>query len=100
MFLKWIRILLIIVILFSYLPVMPIQACVEGDHEGNHKENGKLDCGYIFHCPFVSNIRFSEPLIVLNMERLLSLPTTMVFDDFRFPIFHPPEGKVKETILI
>ena len=91
---------MIIVILFSYLPVLPVQHCAEGNDEGDRDEDGKLDCGYIFHCPFVSNIRFSEPMIILNMERLLSIPTTRVFDDFRFPVFHPPEGKVKETILI
>ena len=91
---------MIIVILFSYLPIIPVQRCAEGNHEGSHNEDGNLDCGYIFHCPFVSNIRFSEPLIILNMEKLLSITTTMVLDDFRFPIFHPPEGKVKETILI
>ena len=96
---------MIIVLLFSYVPAIPAEHCPDGDHEGNHHEgnqrdSGKLECGYIFHCPFVANMKSSEPLIILKMEWLSSTPTTVVFGDFRFPIFHPPEGKVKEAILI
>lgn len=102
MFQKWIRILIILGILFSYFPVMPLQHCPEGshegshegNHEGSHKEEGNLNCGYIFHCPFTFNLSFSEPLVILNTEKLVSISSSITFGDFRFPIFHPPEEKV------
>jgi hypothetical protein len=53
-----------------------------------------LNCGYIFHCPFTFNLRFSEPLVILNTEKLVSVSSSISLGDFRFPIFHPPEGKV------
>jgi hypothetical protein len=99
MFQKWIRILIILGILFSYLPVMSLQHCPEGSHEGNHhegspKEEGNLNCGYIFHCPFTFNPSFSEPLVILNTEKLVSISPPITFGDLRFPIFHPPEERV------
>jgi len=107
---KWIRILIIIGILFSYFPMMPVEHCPEGNHEGNHHEanhqegspedQGKLHCGQIFHCPFTFNLGFSEPLVLLNTEKLVSIVPSVTFGDYRFPIFHPPEGEVKETILM
>jgi hypothetical protein len=104
MFQKWIRILIIIGILFSYFPVMSLQHCPVASHEGNHhegshhegshKEEGKLNCGYIFHCPFTFNSSFSEALVILNTEKLVSISPPITFGDFRFPIFHPPEERV------
>jgi len=104
MFQKWFRILIVLGVLFSYFPVMPLQHCPEGSHEGNHhdgnrpegshKEEGKLNCGYIFHCPFTFNLSFSEPLVILNTEKLVSISPPITFGDFRFPIFHPPEERV------
>jgi hypothetical protein len=96
---KWIRILIIIGILFSYFPVMSLEHCPMGSHEenhheGNHKEKGKLNCGYIFHCPFTFNLSFSEPLVILNTEKLVPVSSSITFGDFRFPIFHPPEERV------
>jgi len=107
MFNKWIRILIITGILFSYFPVMPVERCPEGSHEGNHheanhqegspEEQGKLHCGQIFHCPFTFNLSFSEPLVFLNTEILVSVVSSITSGDFRFPIFHPPEAMVLET---
>lgn len=107
MFKKWIRILIIIGILFSYVPVMPVAYCPEGNpeeshetshegnhHKGSHKEEGKLNCTYGFHCPFTFNLSLSEPLVILHMEKLVSISPSITFGDFRFPIFHPPEAKV------
>jgi hypothetical protein len=104
MFQKWIRILIIIGILFSYFPAMSFEHCPEASQEGNHhegsrhegsqKEEGKLNCGYIFHCPFTFSLSFSEPLVILNAEKLVSVSSSISFGDFRFPVFHPPEEKV------
>ena len=103
MFQKWIRILIVIGILFSYVPVMPVEYFPEGsheknhegnDHKGSHKEEGKLNCRYIFHCAFTLNLSFSEPLVILHMEKLVSISPSITFGDFRFAIFRPPEAKV------
>ncbi len=104
MFQKWIRILIIVGILFSYFPVMSLQDCPMGSyeenqhdgehHEGSHKEEGRLNCGHIFHCPFTFNSSFSEPLVILNTEKLVSISPPIMFGDFRFPVFHPPEERV------
>jgi len=103
MFQKWIRVLLILGILFSYFPAMSFQHCPMGSHEGSHhdgnhhggghKGDGKSDCGYIFHCPITFNLRFSE-LVILNTDKLVSVSSSITFGDFRFPIFHPPEERV------
>jgi hypothetical protein len=99
MFQKWIGILIIVGILFSYFPVMSFQHRPEGSHYGNHrkgshKEEGKLNCGYVFYCPFTLNPSFSEPLVTLNTEKLVPISSSITFGDFRFPIFHPLEEKV------
>jgi hypothetical protein len=88
---------------------MSFEHCPEASHEGNHhkgthhegsrhdespKEEGKLNCGYVFHCPFTFSHTFSEPLVILNTEKLVSVSSTISFGDFRFPVFHPPEEKV------
>ena len=87
---KWIGILIIIItgVLFSYLPVTPVEHCPMGSHEanhhdgdhpgGSHKEEGQSNCGYIFHCPFAVHPSFSEPMVILNTEKLviICLPTT------------------------
>jgi hypothetical protein len=53
-----------------------------------------LNCGYIFHCPFTFTLSFSESLVILNTEKLVSLSSSISSGDFRFPVFHPPEEKV------
>ena len=94
MFQKWFRILIVLGVLFSYFPVMPAEYCPKGDQDGSHREGGKLNCGYIFHCPFTFDLRFSEPLVILNIEKLVPISSSITSEDFRFPIFHPPEEKV------
>ena len=50
---KIIGFLLIIGILFSYVPVFPMDECPEGKHMGNMK----MDCGYNFHNHFFTSKR-------------------------------------------
>jgi len=80
-------ILLIIGILFSYAPVFSMDDCQEDAHMGNMK----LGCGYIFHCPFLSNIGLPESIILPYFGRAVLRPPFLVIDDFAHPIFHPPE---------
>ena len=84
---KIIGILLIIGILFSYVPILPIDNCPEGGHMGNMK----LDCGYIFHCPFLSNIGLPELMALPYFGRAILISSFPVIDELTHPIFHPPE---------
>ncbi len=104
MFQKWIGILIIIGILFFYFPIMSLEHCPMGSdeenhhggnhHEGSHKEEGKLNCGYVFHCYVTFNLSFSEPLVIPNTEKLLPVSSSITPGDFRFPIFRPPEERI------
>jgi len=85
---RTIGILLVIGILFSYVPVFPIGDCQEEEHEGGRK----LDCGYPFHCPFLSDIGLSGSVVLPYIGRAsLSLPL-FVIDELVHPIFHPPKN--------
>jgi hypothetical protein len=33
-------------------------------------------------------------MVILNTEKLVTISLPITFGDFRFPIFHPPEGRV------
>ena len=84
---KIIGIFIIIAILFSYAPAIPMDKCSEGDHGGNTK----LDCGYIFHCPFLSNINLSESITLPYFGRAVLISSFLVIEELTHPIFHPPE---------
>jgi len=86
MFLKVVRIFIVLVILFSYLPVVHIDSC---PNEG-HVDHMKIDCGYVFHCPFVSNNTFLESTTILDIGRLVPIPSLALVEDLEYPIFHPP----------
>jgi hypothetical protein len=84
---KIIGCLLVIGILFSYVPVFHMEECPEGNHMGNMK----MDCGGPFHCPIIVDIVVSE-ISGLPLNGLL-VPTRMLLltDGLTTPIFHPPE---------
>ena len=84
---KIIGILLIIGILFSYVPTFSTDDCQQEDHAGNMK----LDCGYIFHCPFLSNMNLSESMTLPYFGRSVLTSSLPVIDELTHPIFHPPE---------
>ena len=77
----------IVTILFSYVPVFPTDQCPEGNHMGNVK----MDCGYSFHCPMVVNKNilgtYSLPLNGL----LVPAKSLLVVDELIRVIFHPPK---------
>jgi len=84
---KIIGILLIIGILFSYVPIFSTDDCRQENHAGNMK----LDCGYIFHCPFLSNIGLPESITLPYFGRAVLISSFLVIEELTHPIFHPPE---------
>ena len=91
MFLKLTSVLIIIGILFSYTPIVHGEGCPEG---GSSK-NMKMGCGYIFHCPFLSDriiyLPFSLPLI----GRVVLIPILPNVDEMAHLIFHPPKYQLE-----
>ena len=79
--------LLIIGILFSYVPMIPMDECPEGNHMGNRK----MDCGYNFHCPLIFNISMPEPLALPLSGRVVLTPSLLKIDELTFFIFRPPK---------
>jgi len=95
---KLIGIFLIIGILFSYVPVMPMDDCPEGDqHTGNrHTGNMTMNCGYSFHCPILFNINTPDPMPLPLTGRLVDLAPPLKIDEVPFLIFHPPKAPVAD----
>jgi hypothetical protein len=78
---------LIIGILFSYVPVFPMDECPEGNHMGNMK----MDCGYLFHCPMIVDINISETSSLPPNGFSISIRTLLLMEELVHSIFHPPE---------
>ena len=78
--------LLIIGILFSYVPVFSMDECPDGNHMGNMK----LDCGSIFHCPMIFDIRVSDPTPLPLRGLFFTAPSLFHIDELPRLIFHPP----------
>ena len=79
--------LLVIGILFSYVPAFSMDGCPEGNHMGNMK----VDCGYIFHCPLILNISMPELLPIPVSGRLVLSYSSFKVDELPHLIFHPPD---------
>ena len=84
---KVIRIFIVSVILFSYLPVVHTDSCPEQDH----MVDAKMSCGYVFHCPFVLNVGTLDSIAILHIGRLVLATPSPSFEDHEYPIFHPPK---------
>ena len=79
--------LLVIGLLFSYLPAFPIDECPEGNRMGNMK----MDFGYVFHCPLIFNINLPDPLPLPLKGRLILTPSLFKVDELAHLIFHSPD---------
>ncbi len=106
---KFIGILLVIGIVFSYVPVMsmencPRENCSEASHHpvdhhaGDHPTGNKtMDCcGYTFHCPMLFDINMSDPMPLPLTGRLIVLPPSLKVDEIPYLIFHPPKAPVTD----
>jgi hypothetical protein len=80
-------IFLVLGVLLSYAPLIPMDDCPEGNHMGNVK----MDCGFPFHCPMIVDITISETSNLPFNGLLISKRTLLLMDELTHPIFHPPE---------
>lgn len=84
-------ILIIIAILFSYIPAISMDGCPEEDHSGKKG----MDCGYAFHCPVIYDTAMPQ-LSVLSINSWLRwMPTAGKIEELPRLIFHPPETLFK-----
>jgi len=83
---------IIIAVLFSYAPLIPMDDCPENHHTGPMK----LDCGYLFHCPVLSDIGISNPSPLSLTGRLVLVLSSPNVDELPFLIFHPPKGRAEK----
>jgi len=88
--LRVIGIFIIIAILFFYAPAIPMDECSEGDHMGSMK----MDCGYVFHCPFLVGKNISEPLSLPLTGQLVLIPPIMKIEELAYLLFRPPKKKL------
>jgi hypothetical protein len=91
---KIVGVLLIIGILFSYVPVIPMDDCPEGNHMGNMK----MDCGNVFHCPLIINGSLQEPFPLPLSGWLILPPILPKVDELTHLIFHPPKTQIIHSI--
>ena len=91
---KIIGFLLIIGILISYVPMIPMDECPEGNHMGNMK----MDCGNNFHCPLIFNIIIQEPLPLPLSGRVVLTPPLLKIDELAYLIFRPPRHGFQKSI--
>jgi hypothetical protein len=77
----------IITILFSYVPVFSMDQCPEGNHMGNVK----MDCGYSFYCPMIVNKNILGTYRLPLNGRLVPGRLLLVLDELIRVIFHPPK---------
>jgi hypothetical protein len=87
--------LVVIGILFSYVPVFPTDECPGGSHAGIMK----MDCGSLFHCPMIVDKVFSETSALPRRGCLVPIKLSLAVDEFPDPIFHPPKYLVPNPYL-
>jgi hypothetical protein len=85
-----IGIFIVIAILFSYVPMISMDDCPEGNHTGNTKK----DCGYPFHCPIVVDIGISETLSLPLTGQLVLIPSIMKIEELAYLLFRPPKKRL------
>ena len=87
--------LLVIGILFSYLPMFPMDECPEGSHMGIMK----MDCGSSFHCPMIVDKISSESSALPFRGCVVPIKLSLAVNEFPDPVFHPPEYLIPNSYL-
>jgi hypothetical protein len=84
---KIVGILVTVILLFSYIPKLPMDNCPEETHMGDMR----VDCGNLFHCPMVINTPILESFPLPLIGQLDLMPSLLKMDILPHLIFHPPE---------
>ena len=84
---KILGVLVILGILFSYVPMFPMDDCQQENHAGSMN----LGCGYSFHCPFLSNLSLSESIALPYLGRAVLISSLPAIDELPHRIFRPPK---------
>jgi len=79
--------IVVITILFSYVPVFSTDHCPEG----NHMANTKTQCGYLFHCPMVVNKNILQTSGLPLNGRFVPARPLIYLDELVSVIFRPPK---------
>jgi len=87
--------LLVIGILFSYVPMFPTEGCSDGSHMGIMK----MDCGSLFHCPMIVGDIYPEISALPLRGCLVPIKLSLAIDEFPDPIFHPPKCLILNSCL-
>ncbi len=90
-------IILLLTILFSYVPVFSMDQCPKGNQmdkcpEGNHMVDVKLHCGYNFHCPMIVNKNILETHSLPLNGRFVPVKPLLYVDELIRVVFRPPKN--------
>ncbi len=84
---KKISVFLVLGILLFYFPLFSLGDCLEN----SHLQNLKLDCGGLFHCPFILNQDIK--MFILNLTGLITFSDPFSnLEGIPLSIYHPPEA--------
>ncbi len=87
MMLRVIGILIIIAIVFTYLPAFSMNECSGEDPSTDKRQ----ECGYTFHCPVLDH-QATTQLSILSIHGWLRLVTDLLkVEELPERIFHPPK---------
>ncbi len=84
---KFLRVLIIALLLSSYLPVEAIGHCSEEEHSVDKR----MGCGYLFHCPFTSETNENALSIPFLNGWVIQIPKVEKPEEPVITIFHPPK---------
>lgn len=84
---KFLRVLIIGLLLFSYLPVEAIGHCSEEEHSVDKR----MGCGYLFHCPFTSGSNANALSVPFLNGWLIQIYKVEKLEEPVIAIFHPPK---------
>ncbi len=79
--------LIIFGILLSYAPMVSLEDCPDTGHSARMI----LDCGSLFHCPFILNASFLGNFLLPLKGKVVLINHPLPQKLISRPIFHPPE---------
>lgn len=91
---KFLGVLIIGFLLFSYLPLEAFGHCSEEEHSVDNR----MGCGYLFHCPFTSDTNANALSVPFLNGWLIEIAKIERLEEPVIPIFHPPKKYLIDII--